>query len=82
MLRVLWFKQKLVNLSNDNVDVMNDKWKFSSSNLLEGTLLTTPGARDFSCAVSGFGQGLWLRAKNIFGCFYTCRMHDNFEGHH
>ena len=71
-----------MNLSNDNVDVMNDKWKFSFSNLLEGTLLTTPGARDFSCAVSGFGQGLWLRAKNIFGCFYTCRMHDNFEGHH
>lgn len=58
MLRILWFKQKLVSLSNDNVDVMNDNRKFGSSKSLERTLLTTPGARDFLCAVSGFGQGL------------------------
>ena len=69
MLRALWFKQKLVSLSNDNVDVMNGKWKFGSSNLLEGTLITTPGARDFSCAVSGFGQGLWPRAKKFLVAF-------------
>ena len=58
MLRILWFKQKLVSLSNDNVDVMNGNRKFGSSKSLERTLLTTPGDRDFLCAVSGFGQGL------------------------
>ena len=30
MLRILWFKEKLVSLSNDNVDVMNGNRKFGS----------------------------------------------------